>query len=247
MDRMSELALATKAGTKSLDSFIAESKGFIISTTNRATHKFITESDDEFSIALNAFHEAIGAYDEGKGEFYPFAALVIKRRLTDDLRKKPKDILISPEQFSGVNTGDEESENAYVGSVSTKVADLAKEQAAMEDEKRDIKDEIAEATEALAKYGFSFIELTECSPKSAKTKEACKTAVVALLRPGELYEQMRSTKMLPIKELVAATGVQRKQIERHRKYIMAVAELLQGDFPHLNEYLYEIRKELMQK
>ncbi len=46
--------------------------------------------DEELSIALMAFNEAIDGYDTSKGSFLSFAKLVINRRLIDYLRKKTK-------------------------------------------------------------------------------------------------------------------------------------------------------------
>ena len=39
------------------------------------------------------------------------------------------------------------------------------------------------------------------------------------------------------KELCNGTGLQRKLIDRHRRYIIAAAEILKGDFPLLGDYL----------
>lgn len=50
------------------------------------THKYITKSDDEWSVVLSAFAQAIDNYNIGKGSFYSFAELVIRRRLIDYVR-----------------------------------------------------------------------------------------------------------------------------------------------------------------
>ena len=53
---------------------------------------------------------------------------------------------------------------------------------------------------------------------------------------------MRLKKMLPIKELYEVSGVVKKILERHRRYIIASAEILDGDFPILASYLDYIRR-----
>ena len=58
-----------------------------------------------------------------------------------------------------------------------------------------------------------------------------------------LLAQMRLKRLLPIKELSEASGVLRKILERHRKYIIAATEILDGDFPILAGYLSFIRRE----
>ena len=67
-------------------------------------------------------------------------------------------------------------------------------------------------------------------------------AVIMLLEHPPLMEKLRASKMLPIRELSLASGVSRKVIERHRKYIIACAEILSGDFPILGTYLSYVRE-----
>ena len=104
--------------------------------------------------------------------------------------------------------------------------------------------EIAEMQAILAQYGISFFDLADASPKAEKTKQACCKAVVALLKNEELLIKMRKNKALPMKELEAASGVARKILDRHRRYIIAAAEILSGEYPVLAEYLGYIRKAL---
>ncbi len=243
MDTTSREALAVKADSSKVDGFISAHKGFIISCAYRTLNHYVTEQDDAYAVALTAFHEAIGSYDEQKGEFLPFAGLIIKRRLYDDLRKRRDEVAVEPETFEGTKRFEESS--SVDRQASAKINQMSANAADRQDEREAVREEIAEAQALLGKYGFSFFDLVDVSPKSQKTREACKQAIICVLRPGEIYEKMKKTKQLPIKELVEASGVPRKKIERHRKYIMAVAELLTGDFPHLNEYLRDIRKELM--
>jgi len=54
---------------------------------------------------------------------------------------------------------------------------------------------------------------------------------------------MRLKKLLPIRELSEESGVVRKILDRHRKYIIAGAEILDGDFPILASYLRSVREE----
>ena len=102
----------------------------------------------------------------------------------------------------------------------------------------------AAAQEILRPYGFSFFDLAESSPKAGKTKDACCKAVLALLKNEELLDKMRKNKALPMKELELASGVARKILDRHRRYIIAAAEILSGEYPVLAEYLGYIRKAL---
>ena len=93
-------------------------------------------------------------------------------------------------------------------------------------------------------YGFSFFDLADASPKTEKTRKSCGQAVRTLIATAILMAQMRLKRLLPIKELSEASGVIRKILERHRKYIIAAAEILDGDFPILAGYMAFIKKEL---
>ncbi len=55
--------------------------------------------------------------------------------------------------------------------------------------------------------------------------------------------QMRKTRSLPVAAISAALDIARKILERHRRYIITATEILDGDYPHLAEYLDYIRKE----
>ena len=66
--------------------FVSKHKQFIINCAYRTTHKYITTSDDEWSIALVAFSNAVKSYDIHKGAFLPYSELIMKRNLIDYYR-----------------------------------------------------------------------------------------------------------------------------------------------------------------
>ncbi len=235
-------ALLAKEDSDYRQNFIRDNEELILRLASKNSGRYVTKSDDTYSIALIAFNEAIDSYDESKGKFVSFASLVIKRRIVDELRKDKGEMPVSPSSFEEYQ--DSEDAGSIDNSVTAKMNELSNERSEDNDRQEAIKNEIVAATQVLSKYGFSFMDLTSCSPKSTATKAACKDAILCLLKPGDLYEKMKDSKLLPIKELEVKTGIKRKTLERHRKYIMAVAELLQGDFPHLDEYLIDIKKDL---
>ncbi len=235
-------ALLAKEDSDYRQNFIRDNEELILRLASKNSGRYVTKSDDTYSIALIAFNEAIDSYDESKGKFVSFASLVIKRRIVDELRKDKGEMPVSPSSFEEYQ--DSEDAGSIDNSVTAKMNELSNEKSEDTDRQEAIKNEIVAATQVLSKYGFSFMDLTSCSPKSTATKAACKDAILCLLKPGDLYEKMKDSKLLPIKELEEKTGIKRKTLERHRKYIMAVAELLKGDFPHLDEYLADIKKDL---
>ena len=107
-----------------------------------------------------------------------------------------------------------------------------------------MQDEIAAVQNLLSGYNFSFFDLTECSPKAEKTKIACAKAVAVLLQNPTLFKKMQTTRTLPVKDISSGKDISVKILERHRKYIIAAAEIMQGDYPLLKEYMSYIRKAL---
>ena len=220
------------------EQFIQQNKKFILGCAYKAVKHFVTESDDEWSVALIAFNEAIDAYEDGKGSFEGFASLVIKRRLVDHIRSEARfSGEISTEPYVMDGDLDEEDPTAFQMEVRKKAGELSVEDIGS----LTIKDEIEAVQEVLKGYGFSFFDLTECSPKAEKTKKSCAVVMRVLLERKDLIEKMRSNHTLPIKELCEMSKVPRKILERHRRYIIAAAEILKGDYPLLSEYLKSMK------
>ena len=48
---------------------------------------------------------------------------------------------------------------------------------------------------------------------------------------------------IPIKEITVATGVNKKLLDRYRRYIIMAVVILNGEYPLLADYLQYVRKE----
>ena len=213
-----------------LNNFIESNRHFILASAYRAVGHFVTESDDEYSIALMAFHEAVTSYDETKGIFHSFAALVIKRRLYDYMRSNARfseEISVDPGAMS-FEMEEEHPQKSLQMEIRRKEAELARQN-----------------TSAIPGDGFSFFDLAQCSPRADKTKKACAEAVAYMLEHDDLIRKMRAKRILPVKELKEDAGISRKILERHRRYIIAAIEILNGEYPLLAEYMSYIKKALV--
>ena len=242
MDDYTEKVMQAKLNEDIFAELAEENKSRILKTVSDVTKRYITDSDDEWSIALMAFNEAVQSYDESKGSFPSFSALVIKRRILDYLRSESKyaeETSVTPNAFEG------ELDEEEASGINLAVQDSMAEEA-MQDSKEDrsakAREEIEEMQAILKEYGFSFFDLAECSPRAEKTKKSCCLAVRTLIASVAMMALMRLKRLLPIKELSEASGVVKKILERHRKYIIAAAEILDGDFPILASYMEYIRK-----
>lgn len=243
MDTMTSEALKAAKSPEALNSFIASNTNFVIFSANQALGRYITESDDEYSIALIAFSEAVEAFDENKGNFSSFASLVIKRRLVDYIRKESRfspETSVEPSVMDG-EVIDDENITSMEYAVRSKTAELSESASA---HNNPIADEIDAVKGLLAGYDIDFFDLEKASPVSSKTKRECAKAIRYLIEDSEMFASMRKKKALPMKELADKSGVRTKLLERHRRYIIAAAEILNGDYPLLAEYMSYIKKDI---
>lgn len=76
-----------------INEIVEENIGFIINTISKVTGKYVSiENDDEFSIGLMAFVEALDKYNQEKGPFLSFAKIVIESRIKNYLAKEKKSL-----------------------------------------------------------------------------------------------------------------------------------------------------------
>lgn len=230
MQDIDEEALRAASDPLAAELFIARNRQFILRCASRFTHRYITDSDDEWSVAMIAFSDSLALYQSEKGSFLSFAELIIRRRLTDHLRSESEffhEISVSPSIFQGQATDSEESPGLQEAIIHK----------AVWKDRSDLTDEIEAVGQLLKNYGISFYDLPQCSPKAEKTRRLCALAIRYLIKDPILLSQVRCTSSIPLKSVCSATGIPRKALERHRKYIIAAMEILLGDFPGLQEYL----------
>ncbi len=234
MRNIDENVLQAQQDNQYLEEFIKEYEVFILHTAHKGAGQYITKRDDQWSVALSAFHEAVKSYNFDKGAFLSFAETVIKRRLYDYSRKESRhDCEVLIDSYTLEN--DQNVEDASIKlEVMKKTAD---------NQESDAKLEIQMISETLKEYGITFLELTDSSPKAGKTKLVCGSAVMYLVQNPLLMNEMRRTKTLPLKIIEKNNNLPRKVLERHRKYIIAGAEIISGDYPILSEYLRFMREE----
>ncbi|TAH69425.1 MAG: RNA polymerase sigma-I factor [Anaerolineaceae bacterium] len=236
MRDIDSLVMSSKNNPSIYDEIVRQQEKAILAYASKVTGRYITKSDDEWSIALLAFTQAIESYDLDKGGFISFYRLLIKRRLIDYFRSQVKynsELSVDPILFD--TEPDEDDEDV---SIRIAVADRVSRQ-----EGNDIKLEIGAANQTFSEYGFTFFDLAKCSPRAAKTKSSCAKAVNYILENPILIKELHNSKQLPLKIIEKNTKVPRKILERHRKYIIAAIEILSGEYPYLAEYLHYIRKE----
>ena len=221
---------AAKEDLQKADDLIRDYIPFIRSEASKYISRLCTEQDDEYSIAMIAFHEAILGYERGRGAFLSYASMLIRSRIIDFQRKETRHqghISLYAE------SGDDDR------TIMDEVADERdhfEESANLEATKQ----EIEELSAVMADFGVSFSDVADNSPKQERTLEACASAIRYAAENKYLLDELLRTKKLPMAQLVTGSGAERKTLERHRKYILAMLliqtngyEIIRGHLRHV--------------
>lgn len=215
--KLSDLVTLARQGDSSArEELITFHRSFIHQVASRWSGKPLDwKNDDELSIALLAFNEALDRYEARRGAgFLTYASTVMRNRLIDYFRKESRITYVPdlPEQ-----------EDFDVGP-----AELREAWTRYEEEQEEIHtaEEIDHFIAELVKYGVTLADLVASSPKHRDTKATLLKSVRILLDRPDLMATMKRTRQLPLKELQLASGVSRKVLENGRRYIVAVAVVM---------------------
>jgi len=208
------------------EEFISKYKPYIINTVSNITHKYIdTENSDEFSVGLSAFNEAIDCFDHQKNShFLKFATLVIKRRLTDFARRNKKHCQVYPFTYF------EDQPNSYFDQFFLKT-DIDMQS------KLEITKEINLFTKRLLEFGISLNDLINSAPKHKDSKSLCIRIAKVIADDAKLFEKLMKSRNIPKTELLKTIRINKKTIERNRKFIIAVTLIFGCEFYLLKDYI----------
>jgi RNA polymerase sigma factor len=196
--------------------FIKEYFPFIIKKVSDFTGHYVdVNNSDEFSIALDAFNEAIDRYDFDKGKFLSYAKLVIESRLKDFYKRK-----------------NNKNKEYLRDSIDESISD-------QQDIEREfiLKNEIVRLSDELEKYNISFEKLIDTLPKHQITKANAIEVTKLIISDKTILELLMEKGNLPRKEITSKMNVTNKQLKRSRNYIIATAIVLSGDYETIREYL----------
>ena len=223
---------AAKENIQAADDLIRAYIPFIRSEASKFLSRICTEQDDEFSIALIAFHEAIRGYEKCRGAFLSYASMLIRSRLTNYKRKESR-------HYGSLSLDEESGEDG-----GTLMDTLANSKHRI-DESINLeatKQEIEELSAAMADFGVSFIDVSDNSPKQERTLEACKSAIQYAAENTQVLDELLRTKKLPLKQLISGSGAERKTLERHRKYILTMLLIQTNGYDIIRGHLSHILK-----
>lgn len=220
-DTLEARVLLAKRSKEELEALLTEYRPFVLSAVLSVCP---AGGDDALQTGFIAFTQAVNTYSEEKGAFLSLAKTIIKRRVVDLIRKEAsvkEDALIDDQQDENSN---------IVQAASTQVYRINQEN----EERRE---EILLLTAELKKWSISVSQLSKASPRHESTKNACKTVIYEMINNKELLAEFKNEKRLPVSQLTRKTGIKRKLIEDHRRYIVAAIIIHSGDFPYMREYI----------
>lgn len=202
---------------------------FIAKCVSEVCKRYIDpRTDDEFSIGLNAFNEAVMSYSPEKGSsFLTFSRLVVKRKVIDYIRYVQK----TPVAISLDGRYDEEQMENPVEIQAVKESYREEQNVLL------LREEIIDFKEKLRSYKLSLVQLTEVSPKHKDARETAIAVARTLYNDIDLRHFVQKKKKLPLKNLAKLVNVSKKTLERNRKFILAIFIILDEDYTYLKEYL----------
>lgn len=206
---------------KNIDKLIQDYMAFIVKTVSSVTGRYVSiENDDELSIALIAFKEAIDKYEEDRGSFSSFAKLVISSRVKNYLIKENKNSNI--ESIEGLKEK------------GIDVTDIAE---TVEEESDQLSSEIGKLQNEIEEFGFTFEDLVDEAPKHEDTRKNAIELSEKISKEEDLTTHMYEKRRLPIKKISVKFSVTEKVIKRSKKFIIAVVIIIDKNFRNLRLWI----------
>lgn len=220
---INERVSAIKGDNEQISIFIEEYKPFIMGVVARKMGGFFEFGvDEEASVGLNAFYEAINSFSADRGSFLSFATTVIHRRLIDYLRKKRSNE-ISIEECNENN------------SVALNVSSIDRYN--QHEYEEGLRIELDMFRKELSSFGISMEKLVKASPKQKGTKKLYNSVVTYIEQNSEISSQILEKAYLPVSAICEGMNINRKKIERGRDYIIACVIIKHGDYLYMREYV----------
>jgi RNA polymerase sigma factor len=201
--------------------FISSRKEFIRNYASFVCKKSLDWSnDDELSVALEAFNDAVDKFDlRTDMSFYSYARLLMRNSLIDYFRRQPK-VRMAPL-----------STDEPVGEIS-----WLKYKQELDQQERVY--DIQRFKEEIGSFDLSLGDLVRGSPHHTDTRESLRRIASRIAGEKELVTKIYRQKKLPLKEIEALTGMNRKTLEYWRKYLLSlIIVLTQEELSSLKEYI----------
>ena len=157
---------AAQKDAQAADALVRQYLPFIKAETAKFLKRIPVEGkDDEFGIAMFAFHEAAMAYQSGRGTFLKLAAAAIRNRLIDYQRME--------QRHAGQISLDQTVDGDAEGRTLLETIDSGHDELAQRQSLGATQEEIVEFARELKQYGLKLTDIAENCPKQERTLAAC--------------------------------------------------------------------------
>lgn len=231
MDRIVDDVLAAQQDRNHLNQLISNYLPFIKKQIS-GLQGLRLEYDDMLSLAMLTFSGCVKQYEERKGNFLSFCGVCIRNRLLDESRKQRRyDRKIMPL----FDDGNEEQPCAADGEASIAAYNLAQEQLSLSQE-------IELFSAQVKKFGIDFADLPRICPKQVRSRSLCLMLAKEIIHSPQMRAELLSTQRIAQAELSVRFSISPKTIEKHRKYIVTLVILMDGDYPYIQSFLPDAKE-----
>jgi RNA polymerase sigma factor len=193
---------------------------FIIKSISDVTGRYVScENDEELSVGLLGFHEAIERYDNEKGHFLSFAKLVIGSRIKNYLK------------------GENKHNNSSLEELLDKGLEIKDEYLEQKEDNSILVEEITRLKTEISFFGFTLEDLVDEAPKQQATRKNAITLSEEISKDEEFTSFMYMKKRLPIKRIVLKFSVTEKVIKRSKKFIISVVIIIDKNLSALKNWI----------
>lgn len=187
------------------ENFIKDYIPFIVKVLSSSAKKKIDiRNNDEYSIGLIAFNEAIEKYDRDRNKkgfnFFSFAELIIKRRVIDHFRLTSKNMEMP---FSCFETEDECFEDKYLQDESWTRYDRI-----------EVFQEIKHYSSVLKSFNIDINDLHKYTPKHKDSIKMCVDIGRKIAGNKDIYNKLIQKKYFPMKDIMKLVNVHPSTIEK---------------------------------
>ena len=223
--------LAAQDDPEEADRLVRDYLPFIKAEASKFCRRPVAEGrDDEGGVAMLACYEAVLAYRPGRGAFLKLAAAAIRSRLIDEYRREKRHRGHASLEEPGPDEGPALAERLAGGG--DEAERIVQEAAAQ--------GEIAQYTAALGSLGLTLGDVADDCPRQGRTLRACLRALAWARTEPEALEAAVRTGRLPLARMAREAGVERKTLERHRRYVLALLVAYTNGFELIRSHLRQL-------
>ncbi|WP_459476772.1 RNA polymerase sigma factor SigI [Clostridium saccharoperbutylacetonicum] len=204
----------------SINELIENHMPFIIKSISEVTGRYVScENDEELSVGLLGFHEAIERYDNEKGHFLSYAKLVIGSRIKNYLKSENK------------------HQHSSLDDLLDKGVDIKDEYFEPKEDNSLLLEQINKLKNEIGSFGFTFEDLVNEAPKQQATRKNAIMLAEQISVEEEFTSFMYLKKRLPITRIVAKFSVTEKVIKRSKKFIISVVIIIDKNLNALKNWI----------